>query len=288
MRDWIFASSQRYVRCEREARSFFACPEETCEKIASSRLGQVGTRLRTGDTLQHEQRTTVPLFIAQTHTPAVFDQDALVQVRLSSCRRLRPCRPSGASSRATRPGRRRHSRIRLRSSPSSSTRPVSTETPEQQPTMNPPHSKGSTTLQPNFKELTPIASQVSPPGANLMCHPAPPCDEHRVAALSGVFVQIDRSADSGRRTHRPSIGKFRALLGILKKTISVKDLSSVRISLPVRSRSGGCALIERTCLISGPTHICSDMHAGHHDGTDREPRTLDVHRPTRLLCGFGG
>lgn len=32
-------------------------------------------------------------------------------------------------------------------------------------------------------------------------------------------------------------GKFKALLGILRKTISVKDLSSVRISLPVSRRA---------------------------------------------------
>lgn len=48
-------------------------------------------------------------------------------------------------------------------------------------------------------------------------------------------------------------GKFRALLGILKKTISVKDLSSVRISLPVsraaclRCAGNGCARQSPDC-----------------------------------------
>ncbi|KWU44610.1 hypothetical protein RHOSPDRAFT_17750 [Rhodotorula sp. JG-1b] len=95
--------------------------------------------------------------------------------------------------------------------------------------MSPPHSNGSTTSQPNSRGQTPIASQVSSHfgstravlrRASSCCSPRPFCPRSL------------RSADLGRRTHRPTIGKFRALLGILKKTISVKDLSSVRISLP--------------------------------------------------------
>ena len=157
MRDWIFL---REIRCERERLGVLvARPEETCEEIASSPV--LGTRQTERRYLEARARTTVYLSLTQTHTRYILlSRLARPGSALSSCRRRRPCRPSGASSRATRQGRRRHSQIRLRSSPSSSTGPVSSETTEQT-TMGPPHSKGSTTSQPNSRGQTPIASQVS-------------------------------------------------------------------------------------------------------------------------------